>query len=71
MASGCLWKASLVLTRPLGTGGMLASSVALETRIVSFPERVEGKGIMSTGMFLQAHATNLHDYFLEHGEEEG
>lgn len=71
MVSGGLWKASLVLTRPLGTGGMLASSVASETRTMSFPERVEGKGTMSIGMFFQAHATNLHGYFLEHGEEEG
>lgn len=61
--SGCLWKVSLVLTRLLGTGGMLASSVALETKTMSFPERVEGKATMSIGMFFQAHATNLQIIF--------
>lgn len=31
----------------------------------------EGKGTMSAGMFFQAHAPNLRDYFGEHGEKGG
>lgn len=37
---------SLGLTRPLGTGGMLASSVGLRARTMSFFERAGGKGEM-------------------------
>lgn len=58
----------MVLTRPLGTGRMFASSVGSGTRTVLFLERARGKGEMSVGMFFQAYATNRHDYFLQYGE---
>lgn len=58
----------MVLTRPLGTGRMFASSVGSGTRAVLFLERTRGKGEMSVGMFFQADATNRHDSCLEYGE---
>lgn len=66
MFRGSRKKASVLVTRPLGTG-MFASSGGRGTGTMSFLERAGGKGKMSVGMFFQAYATNLHDCFLEYG----